>query len=791
MIRNYLKIGLRNLIKHKGYTAINIAGLSVGMACVVLIALYIIRECSVDTFHADRDRIYRLLRIGQMESGSYSIGVTSAPFATAMKTDFPQDVEATCRVLPNDGVVTHGDRSFKEKRFYFADPNFFDFFSFPLLTGDRSTVLNDVNSVVISEEMSEKYFGKADPIGKVIRVDDELDFKVTGVFKNTGLSHLNFDFIGNLETFRQQPFFSMWWSNSLFTYVRFAPGADIAAVEGKLPAFMDKYFGEDFKRTGNRMDLTFERLEDIYLKNDTRYDLIEHGDRQTLSIFAGVSVLILLIACVNFMNLSTGRSIGRAREVGLRKVMGAYRANLIGQFLGESVLITFAALLVSILLVEIGLRPLNAFLGKDLNFLDGGWMVPAGLVGLTLIVGIIAGSYPAFFLSAFQPVTALKGQGGGVHRKSFIWKALVVFQFTISILLVIGTLIMREQSEFMQNKNLGFDKAQVALIPLDNQIIRENREAFKRQVLQIPGVAQASMMSGEPGGFHDRYSFAIRGRTGESLRMRTVYTDFDYVRTLGVTVVAGRNFSKDFGADGEAMLLNEAAVRFLGWTPETALGQKMLINLRDEPERTVIGVVEDYHFQSLHETIEPLVISISNDHRVMAVKLNGSDIVGTLREIEKVYTRFAPRFPFEYKFLDDSFEQLYRREAKLRQLIAVFSFLAIGIACLGLLGLSAFSAEKRTKELGIRKVLGATMPQLVGQFSKEFLWLVLAANAVAVPVAYLMMRAWLDHFAYRVGVTPWAFVVAGVSALVVALATVGYHAVRSSHTNPVQSLRYE
>jgi putative ABC transport system permease protein len=791
MIRNYLKIALRNLIKHKGYTAINIAGLSFGMASVVMIALFIIRESRVDTFHADRDRIYRLIRIGQAESGSYPIGVTSAPFAPAMKTDFPQDVEETCRVLPNDGVVAYGDRSFKEKRFYFADPNFFQFFSFPLLTGDRSTVLNDVNSVVISEEMAKKYFGDADPLGKILRVDDEWEFKVSGIFRKTDLSHLNFDFMANLEVLRQMSWFTQWWSNSLYTYLRFAPGFDVTAFEKKLPAFMDKYFGEDFKRTGNRTDLTLENLEDIYLKNDTRFDFVEHGDRQALTIFAGVSVLILLIACVNFMNLSTGRSIGRSKEVGLRKVMGAYRSNLIGQFLGESILITMTAMIVAILLVEIGLRPLNAFLGRDLSLLDGGWMIPAGLVTLTLMVGIVAGSYPAFFLSAFQPVTVLKGQGGGVQRKSFIWKALVVFQFSISILLVIGTLIMREQSDFMQNKDLGFDKEQVALVPLDNRVIRENREAFKRQVVQLPGVMQASMMSGEPGGFHDRFSFDIRGQSGDSRRMRTVFTDFDYLRTFGIKIVAGRDFSKDFGTDGGAMLLNEAAVRFLGWTPETALGQRIFINLRDEPERTVIGVVDDFHFLSLHEAIEPLAISVADDHRVMAVKLSGSDLTGTLQEIEKVYARFAPRFPFEYKFLDDAFELLYRREAKLRQLIAVFSFLAIGIACLGLLGLAAFSAEKRTKELGIRKVLGATMPQLVGQFSKEFLWLVLAANGAAVPVAYFMMRAWLDNFAYRVGMTPSAFIVAGGSALVVALVTVSYHAVRSSHTNPVQSLRYE
>ncbi len=791
MLKNYFKIAMRNLFKHKAYSFINIFGLSLGMACVMLIFLYLHHETSVDSFHANGNRIYRVLRLAYDNNQIRKIGVTSGPYKGALETDFPADVEEATRVMVNDALVTYGDKKFSEKKFYFADANFFSFFSFPLKQGDPSSVLKDPSSVVISEAMALKYFGQDNPIGKVIRCDDRYDFRVTGVFgPPSAASHLDFDWVASIDVFKERSWFNQWWNNSLFTYVRVNPSTDISLLIAKLPAFMDKYFGDNFQKTGRRMDLDLEPLASIYLNKETSFDLVPHGDRMALYIFAGVSLLLLLIACMNFMNLSTARSTGRAKEVGLRKVMGAYRQNLIFQFLGESAMLSLIAMVIAFCLAEIALPYLNTFLEKDLSWghIDVGTTL---LVGIALmgIIGLAAGSYPAFFLSAFQPAAVLKG--ATAVRKSSVWKALVVFQFSISIFLIIATIAMNQQMDFVTAKDLGFDNEQVVIVPINNRDIYEHRESFKKQLLQSPFVQRVSLMSGEPGGFHDNMAFQLKDQPGEFTRLRTVYTDFDYAKTFGLKIIAGRDFSKLYGTDASGMLLNEKAVKAFGWKPEEAIGKQFQINLLDSAWRTVIGVVADYNFTSLKQDIDPLALSIYSDHRVVAVKIKGQDVPAAIAQIERVWSSVASKFPFEFKFLDQSFASLYRSEIKQRELLSVFSVLAVCTACLGLLGLASFSTEKRTKEIGVRKILGASVVQLTGLLTKEFVSLVLAANIIAAPIAYFVIHRWLQEFAYRIDINIGMFLLAASIAFMIALLTVSYQAIRAATANPVEALKYE
>ncbi len=794
MLRNYFTIAFRNMMRQKGYTGLNLVGLSLGIACCLFIFLFIRNELDYDRFHRNRDRIFRVLRAGERNGEKLAGAYTSGPYAPALKNDFPAEIVHAVRVMPGRALVSYGDKVFQEDGFYLIDSTFFEVFSYPLLRGDARTALGKPNSVVISPEVARKYFGDADPMGKVLDVDNgEERYEVTGILAPVpGNSHLDFDFLINIAPLRNYAFFNTWNDNAMMTYVLLADRVQPDRVAARLPAFMDKYMGEEFKREGRRTDLALEPVTDIYLDKHVTSDMVAHGDRQVIYLFAAVALFILAIACINFMNLSTARSAGRAREVGMRKVMGAFRKDLVMQFLGESLLLTLLGVVLALVFVLIGLPRFSAFLEKPLALpvVDPAfWLFLAGLVG---VVGVLAGMYPAFFLSAFQPIRVLKGKFTTGRGSAWLRKSLVVVQFSISVLLIVGTFIIVRQLDYVRAKNLGYDKEHTLLVRLDNGEIRSNRQGFVSDLQRIAQVQSASLMSGEPGGFHDNFNFNVEGKTGETWQLRTVFTDHDYVKTLGLKVIAGRDLSEDYSTDAlEGMLLNRTAVKKLGWLPQEALGKTLKNTIRDSLPRRVVGVVEDFHFSSLKEEIQPLAISIARDNRVIAIKLAAGNPQEAISRIEASWRKIAPKYPFAYEFLDQVYDNLYQAEHKQRTILGIFAGVAIFVACLGLFGLAAFTAEQRTKEVSVRKVLGASVGNVVVLLSKDFLKLVLIAIVLAVPVAWYLMHQWLQDFVYRITIGPGVFLLAGGIAVAIALLTVSYHAIRTALSDPAKTLRSE
>ena len=791
MLKNYIKIAVRNVRKNKIYSLINILGLTIGIAGFLLIYLFINNELSYDNFHKDKDKIFRVIRTSVLDGAKRKIGYTSAPFADALINDFPEEIKSVVRVYSGNGLVTYKDKSFNEEKFYVADSNFFSFFSFPLGAGNPSTVLSQPNSLVISEKVAHKYFGDENPIGKILVVDKTNHLKITGISKEyPGNSHLDFDFVASISIFKNLPFFKEWWDNGLLTYVKL-PSADFRNdLESKFPQFMDKYLGSSFRKTGLKTGLALEPLKDIYFDNDINYDPAKHGDKTILYVFTIISFFILLIACINFMNLSTAHASKRAKEVGLRKAVGAHRKNLIIQFLAEAFILTIISALLALAIVELSIPYFENFLGKNL-FTSFSPAIIFSLLGIIVIVALIAGSYPAFVLSGFTPVKVLKYQQIK-SSKSIFRQILVVAQFSISVVLIIGTLTALNQVNYIENKDLGFNKEQDVLVRIDNQDIYKNREAFKNELLTKPEIKNVSFMSGEPGGFFDTFSYKIKGKNTVSLRMNGVFTDYDYIKNLGLQIIEGRDFSRNFSTDRtEAVILNEKAVKFLGWSNEQAIGKEIINNFRDSTYRKVIGIVKDFHFKSLKDDISPLVIAISNDNRAVSIRLNTAIVSGAVSIIKAAYGKAAPQYPFEYKFLDESFDSLYKTYEKQIQIFTIFAFLAIFIACLGLFGLASYTSELRTKEIGIRKVLGASLTGILTLLSKEYLKLIFFSNIIAWPVAYILMNRWLQDFAYKIRLNFETFILSGFIILFIAIATISVQIIKTAKANPIKSLKYE
>jgi putative ABC transport system permease protein len=794
MLLSYFRIALRNLFKHKVYSVVNVAGLAVGIACCMFIFLFIRNETSYDAFFENGDRIYRVRRVGEMNGEKVGIPYVSPPYAPTLKNDFPDEIAHAVRVMPERGLVTYGDKSFQENKLFFTDSTFFEVFSYPLLQGDPRTVLDKPNSLVITPAVARKYFGDADPVGKTLDIDNGAYlYEVTGVMAPPpGNAHLDFDFLASTGLLANKDFFKSWGYNALATYVLLAEKTSVSRLEARFPAFMDKYMSDHFKRSGNRTDITLQPLRDIYFGQHLGFDPSPHGDLQVIYLFGTVALFILAIACINFTNLSTARSAGRAKEVGMRKVMGAFRTNLIAQFLGESLLLTLLGVVLALLLVYVGLPRFSAFLEKPLALPLGNPGFWAFLTGLTLVVGTLAGTYPAFFLSAFQPIRVLKGRFTAGRGSAQLRKGLVVVQFGISVLLVVSTFIIVRQLDYVRAKKLGYDKEHTLLVRISNGEIHNSRENFINDLYRIAQVREASAMSGEPGGFHDGQPFEVEGKTGEPWQLRTVFTDHHYVKTLGLRVVAGRDFSPQHGTDArQGILLNRAAVKKLGWLPQEALGKTLKNKLVDSLPRHVVGVVEDFHFSSLKEEIQPLAISIAPDNRVIAIKLAAGNPQEAISRIEASWRKIAPKYPFTYEFLDQVYDNLYKAEHKQRTILGIFAGVAIFVACLGLFGLAAFTAEQRTKEVSVRKVLGASVSSVVVLLSKDFVKLVLIAIALAVPLAWYLMHEWLQSFVYRIAIGPGVFLLAGGIAVGIALLTVSYHAIRTALSDPAQTLRSE
>jgi len=791
MLKNYLKIAWRNLIKSKVFSFINIFGLTVGITVCLMIFLFIMNEFSVDNFHTRGKDIYRVMR--SYDPAKSPAPYLSGPYATALLNDFPGEIKQAVRVMPDNDLLSYKNRPFNEKNVYLVDSNFFSFFSFPLIKGDPATALKDGNSVVLTETTAKKYFGNEDPMGKILDLNNERKVRVTGIARDVPVnSHLNFDLVMPLSFAYNMPFFKVWINNNHFVYIQLDPSANRASIERRLPAFMEKYMAPSMKQLGNRFALSLSPLKDVYFSDESAFDKVKHGNKKVVYVFLSIAVLILLIACINFMNLSTIRAAERSKEVGLRKVMGALRMNLAGQFIGESLLLVIISCILSIGLLQLLMPLYSNLLGFKLSVPYSSWYFYAFFAGTIIVVGLLAGSYPALILSGFSPIEALKGKlrlgkGGSIFRQT-----LVVIQFSISVFLITGTIIITRQMSFIKNQDLGYSQEQSLVFPLDNNDIFNNMNRLKQELQANSNVVSVSMMSGEPGGFFDDHTFEVEGQNSKIWKGRTEFADFEYVKTLGLKIIAGRDLSSQYPTDTvSAVLLNRMAATELGWTPQQAIGKWIKNTVRDSLRRRVVGVVEDFNYASLKEKIEPLVISPSMDRRVAVVRLRAGNLQSSVELVKKAYANAAPAYPFEYTFLDGKFDALYKKDIREQTILSIFSGLAIVIACLGLFGLASFTAEKRTKEIGVRKVLGSSVQNIILLLSKDLLKPVLLATLIAIPVAYSVMDSWLQNFAYRTGLQWWIFVLSAGLTVVIALATVSFRAVKAAVANPTKSLRNE
>lgn len=796
MFKNYLLLAFKNFKKQKLFSVINILGLTVGIASCLMIFLFIMNEYSYDNFHKNGKYIYRVMRVGILNGEKRNIPYLSPPYAPALLNDYPDAIQKAVRVFPDNDLISYKEISYNEKKIYLTDANFFEFFDFHLLKGNPASVLKEPNSIVLTETTARKYFGNDDPIGKILVFNKDQQLKVTGIAADVPVnSHLNFDIIIPLESLRpgSNAWLSQWPNNGLFTYVQLNPSANPHQLIAQFSKFMDKYMGKFYEEAGFKMGLTISPLSGIYFEGESPFDNVKHGSKKMVYIFMSIALLMLIIACINFINLATARATDRSKEVGLRKVLGAMRKQLMLQFLFESLLFAVVASVLAIILVSVLMPAYTRFLGYQLpSYAYNPW-VYLFMTGIIIIVGLLAGSYPALMLSSFSPIESLKGKLRVGKHSVFFRQALVVFQFGISVLLIISVTIVMSQMHYLQNTDLGFNKEQALIVRLDNGEIRKNKFQFKQGLQADPAVMSVSLMSGEPGGFHDVYGFETEALPGEKLMFNTEFADVDYVKTLKLKIIAGRDFSKTFATDStEAVLINRNAAVRLGYSPEQAIGKWVKNITADSARRRIVGVVEDYHFASLRQAIGPLVISTKKDDRRLAlIKLNTANIKQSIDRIKKLYISAAPDYPFEYTFLDEKFDTLYKSEIKQESLLSIFSLIAICIACLGLFGLASYTAIKRTKEIGVRKVLGSSVQNIVLLLSKDLLKPVLLGTLIAIPVGYYVMFKWLEGFAYRIDVHWWMFAGAAVIAVFIALLTVIFQAIKAAIANPVKSLRTE
>ncbi len=795
MLKNYWKIAFRNILKNKIYSFINIAGLGIGLAGFILITILIKNELGYESFNKKADRIYRVVEIQNQEGiGKLNVAVTMGPLARALKDYFPE-IEKSARMLPVPSVFCKiGQTGFYENGLSFADPQVFDIFTIPFVEGDAATALNNPNSLIISQSLAKKYFNNQDPIGKVITVSYILgtaDFTVTGVIKDYPKnSHIFFNMLGSLKFLDSSfPWLKSWNTNSLGTYILLNKGTNPEEIEHKFPEFFKNSLPKDKQ---SDLEMYLQSLNDIHLySGNITYQTYSQNESSISSvyIFSIIALFILLIACINFMNLATARSAKRIKEIGMRKVLGSTRKKLIYQFMGEAIIISFLAFLLSIFLVAVSLPVFkDIFDGRILFTYTGSFTFLLGLVGITILTGIISGSYPAFFLSKIQPAQSLKGIVLSKAKGSSLRKILVVLQFSIAIALMICTGIVSNQMNFIQNKNLGFNKEHVIYLPIRSKDTQDKINILKTELLknsQIISVAAGAGRSGASGSEGDVTVAGTNGR--QKLMMRYSYVDPDYIKTMQMKIVEGRDFSSYHSTDStSAVIINEAAVKKFGW--KNPIGKQF----EDNPVKTVIGVVKDYNFFSLHSAIGPLIMSVRPDRfDFLFIRIKSGNIPAIVDFIKNTWQSVVPGRPFDYSFLDKYFDDIYQTDRQTGRMFGFFSSLAIFIACLGLFGLASFTVEQRTKEIGVRKVLGASVGGVVLLLSKDFLKLILAAAIVAVPVSYYVMHNWLQEFAYRVKIGPEIFLLVGLTAFAIAFLTISFQAIKAAASNPVKALRYE
>ena len=784
----------RHLLKRPFFLFINVLGLTLGVLISTILTLYVYTEMSVDKDMAKSENTYRLLRKSFRNGESYRIGVTSGPFADAMVNDYPQDVKAALRVYPSDGLITLDDEThFNEDKFYLADSNFFDFFHYEFIHGDESTAFSQPQSVVISEDIAQQYFGNESPLNRVLQIDQTYSFTVTGVVKKPrNKSQMDFNMVSTIDVIKNRSSFSEWWSNGLVTYLQLNPEVNVKSFEEQLPSFMDKYFGDDFKESGLRTDLSLQPFEEVYFGDDVQYDEYVHGNKDTVYLFIVIGIFIVVIACINFMNISTAMSSMRAKEVGVKKIMGSNKGQLMIQYLTESLMICSASVLLGFMLVELLLPTFNSSFGLSLaiNWLDANVLIYGFVIVLMLVA--ISGIYPALLLSSFQPLKVISGKGSsGNSSTNWVRKGLVIFQFTCSIILLITTGVIWQQMKYVMERPLGFDKSHIVLIRNNNGDIQSHLDIFKERVEQVQGVKTASLIVGEPGGFHDTMNFKIEGED-ETKRMRTSFSDANYLDCFGIELASGRFFNRDSELDfANAIILNETGAKLLNHDNESVLGVHIQNLYMDSTYREVIGVVKDYNFSSLKRNIEPLAIAPTTWNRKIAVKIEANSIQSALSEIEEIYKGLVNLYPFEYEFLDQNIGDLYEDEQTQQSIFVLFSIISIFIGSLGIFGLATFTANQRAREISIRKVLGATVFNISYMLSNQFVKLVLAANLVAWPLAWYFMNRWLDGFAYRISLGAGSFVFSMVIMVIIALVTVSYQSIKAGLTNPASTLRNE
>lgn len=817
MLKNYLKIAIRNLFKNKVFSSINIFGLAIGLATCIVILLYVSHELSYDKHHQNSERIYRVTSHIDFAGNFLELATTSAPMGPALKNNFPE-VEAMTRLRPRGSYLVHKDgENYREDGFVFADSTMFQVFTIPLIHGNPDNALAQPNTVTISEEMALKYFGRSEVLGETITIQDDLDLEITGVFEDMpSTSHFHFNFLISMVTIDEANN-NMWLSNNFRTYLLLREGTDPNTfkenfsyikktyIEPQLQQFLGVTI-EEFEEAGNRADYRLQPLEDIHLHSSLTGEFEANGSITYVYIFSGLAIFILLLACINFMNLSTARSAQRAKEVGIRKSLGSDRSTLAGQFLMESMILSIIALFIALLLVELTLPFFSDLAGRAISssYLTN---LPLSLliIGILLVTGLMAGTYPAAMLSSFQPVKVLKGthlerKGHGRFRKG-----LVVFQFSISIVIIAGLLIINDQLQFIQSKNIGFDKEQVVIVE-DAYAIGSSSgiDAFRDEVLTHSFMKSGTITSFLPVegyGLND-LAYWPEGKSpsqDNTVSIQSWDVDDQYIETLDMEIIKGRNFSEDRGTDEQAVIMNEAAVRQLGL--ENPIGMSISTFGMDHEDGSIdqsktidyeiVGIVKDFHYKSLRENITPLALFNQRSSGNVAFRFSETDVSQVLKVLEEEWSLRAPDQPFNYAFLDQRFDQMYRAENRVQNLVSAFSILAILIACLGLFGLSAYSAEKRSKEIGIRKILGANVPSILKLMSKEFLMLILISFAISIPISYMVMEQWLQQFTYRTDVGWAVFLTAGLVTLGIALLTVSWQSLKAALTNPVNTLRNE
>lgn len=807
MFRNYLKITFRNLAKHKGYTFINITGLAVGICCCLLIFLYVFDELGFDRFHQHYDEIYRVILKARFANEDLEIATSPAPMAFTLTKELPEVIQATRINETQTFQISRGDQKYSEPGVLFVDSTFFDVLSFPLVAGDAKTALKEPHTLVLTEKMAGKYFGQENPIGQFLTMEDGTQYKITGVVKNNPHnSHINFDFLLSFVS-DENSRSDIWVSNSYQTYIRLKPGTDFQETSNKFNELVRKYVGpqivlatgismEEFEKTGNSYGYYLEPMKNIYLRSRVGNDLGPVGNIQYVYIFSVIAAFILIIACINFMNLSTAKSANRAREVGIRKTMGSNRSQLMYQFLFESIIMVVISILFAMVLVKFVMPYFNHLSGKELTvrfFSMENWFVFPMLLLLSAVVGLFAGSYPAFYLSAFQPVKVLKGEIVRASASGKLRSGLVVLQFAISIALIIGTLVVRQQLNYFQNKNLGFTRDQILVIPRSD-VIEKNFIALKQELKQNPEIMNATFSTAIPGHPHNISGHSLEGNPPEmASTLIVIYTDQDFIDTYQIQLSDGRLFYTDRTTDTSSCLINAHAAKVLNY--EVGSGKRLfqIGNTEDNSSFSeIIGVVKDFHLLPLQEPMRGVVIyNRPAAHQYLTVRLTTDNVHKTVGFVEDTWKKFAPGKGFEYYFLDEHFNEFYKAEMRTGQVFSIFAGLAIMIACLGLFGLASFMAERKIKEIGIRKVLGASITGITFVLIREFTRWVIIANVIAWPAAYFLMKNWLQDYAYRISMGWWVFLLSSMIALIIAVLTVSFHAVKAAISDPAKSLRYE